>query len=241
MCARGGGLARRLDATRSTWAGFALPLSLVSIGAPRCDVLVSVDVAVPLTNLRGSATWNVPIPRDVALAGAEVFVQAAVLDHPANALGFAVSNGGAARAASRQGVSESKSGSHSLRWPSARLALERRCDPLLADVEVPNRAVECGVHALVETAQGLNGERGVHELGRLVPQNLYCLLSVAVPDFGRPGRRKGSFETEAGIVLPVDGELWQSHDGLGTPSRSSGGPGARVPRLAPWASGSLQD
>lgn len=90
-----------LGVSRSTWAGLALPLSLVSIGAPGCDVLVSVDVAAPLTNLRGSATWDVPIPREVALAGAEVFVQAAVLDRPANALGLAVSNGGAARVGSR--------------------------------------------------------------------------------------------------------------------------------------------
>ena len=78
-----------------------MPLSLVSIGALGCDVLVSVDVAAPLTNLRGSATWEVPIPGEVALAGAEDFVQAAVLDRPANALGLAVSNGGAARVGSR--------------------------------------------------------------------------------------------------------------------------------------------
>lgn len=90
-----------LGASRSTWACFALPLSLASIGAPGCDVLVRVDVAVPLTNLGGSATWDVPIPGDVALAGAEVFVQAAVLDRLANALGLTVSNGGAARLGSR--------------------------------------------------------------------------------------------------------------------------------------------
>ena len=90
-----------LGTSRSTWVGFALPLSLASIGAPGCDVLVSVDVAAPLTNLGGSATWSLSIPGDAGLAGVEFFVQAAVLDRLANRLGLAASNGGAARVGSR--------------------------------------------------------------------------------------------------------------------------------------------
>jgi hypothetical protein len=80
----------------SVWQTLPLPFPLAALGAPGCDLLVSVDVtAVTMTDGNGTAVVPVSVPNDPALLDAEFFEQFAVLDLAANSLGFAFSNGGA--------------------------------------------------------------------------------------------------------------------------------------------------
>ena len=74
----------------------SLPLSLAALGAPDCELLVSVDLtAVTMTDASGAALVPVAVPNDPALLDAEFFEQFAVLDAAANGFGFVFSNGGA--------------------------------------------------------------------------------------------------------------------------------------------------
>ncbi|HIE70343.1 MAG TPA: hypothetical protein EYP98_09245 [Planctomycetes bacterium] len=80
----------------SVWQTLPLPFPLTALGAPGCDLLVSVDVtAVTMTDGNGTAVVPVSVPNDPAILDAEFFEQFAVLDLAANSLGFAFSNGGA--------------------------------------------------------------------------------------------------------------------------------------------------
>lgn len=71
-----------------------LPFDLGSIGMPGCWLLCSADLASPLTPDAGRARWDLAMP---AVIGAELFVQAAILDATANAVGVIVSDAGALR------------------------------------------------------------------------------------------------------------------------------------------------
>ncbi|MCU0867569.1 MAG: hypothetical protein MUC36_27625 [Planctomycetes bacterium] len=79
--------------SNSSWLGTALPLALGSIGAPGCNLLVSLDATYPLFNWAGQTIWSLPIPNQPALAGMAFYNQAAVIDH-SNALGLVFTNGG---------------------------------------------------------------------------------------------------------------------------------------------------
>lgn len=80
----------------TVWQALSLPLSLAALGAPDCELLVSVDLtAVTMTDASGAALVPVAVPNDPALLDAEFFEQFAVLDAAANGFGFVFSNGGA--------------------------------------------------------------------------------------------------------------------------------------------------
>jgi hypothetical protein len=75
-----------------TYAGAALPASLASIGAPGCTLYVSIDQEFILSNLSGTATWNIPVPFDLNLLGLDAYLQGAVLVPGFNAANFVVAN-----------------------------------------------------------------------------------------------------------------------------------------------------
>jgi hypothetical protein len=68
-----------------------LPFSLAGLGAPGCTVVSSCEAVLPLTNVLGSAVWQLAVPN---LPGVTFYTQAVVLDGAANGLGITTSNGG---------------------------------------------------------------------------------------------------------------------------------------------------
>lgn len=73
----------------TNWSGTPLPLDLTVLGAPSCQLLVSLDVAltVPMANGSGVAVWNLPnLP---AAVGSVFFTQGVVID-PTTPLPFPV-------------------------------------------------------------------------------------------------------------------------------------------------------
>lgn len=78
------------------WNTVPLPLDLTAAGAQGCSVLTSVDFLLPVvTNSAGAAKLTIPVPNDLRLHTARFFNQFVVIDTKANALGVALSNGGA--------------------------------------------------------------------------------------------------------------------------------------------------
>jgi hypothetical protein len=71
-----------------------LPVDLTPFGAPGCAARVSVDLAFPLSNNAGAATWSFPIPAWSSLVGSHFYQQALVLDPGANLLQLTTSNAG---------------------------------------------------------------------------------------------------------------------------------------------------
>ena len=70
--------------------------SLAAVGAPGCELLVSVDATrLALTDGAGEAAVPISVPNVTSLLDAAFFVQFAVLDPAANSLGVALSNAGA--------------------------------------------------------------------------------------------------------------------------------------------------
>ena len=82
--------------SNTVWNGTPLPFDLTPIGMPGCQLLVSADVTLPLTNNAGSATWSIALPSNPWLVGRQFVNQAFVSDPTANPLGFTTSNAGAA-------------------------------------------------------------------------------------------------------------------------------------------------
>jgi hypothetical protein len=80
--------------SRDAWGALPLPLSLVIVGAPGCDLLAEPLVTTAVFGAGNTATWSLPVPLVGSLIGAELFAQAFSLDPGANMLGFAGSNGG---------------------------------------------------------------------------------------------------------------------------------------------------
>ena len=83
-----------LGTSKSTWGPVSLPLLLDFVGMPGCNLLVSLDVALPLTNQNGGAAWALPVPDDPSLHDAQLWLQGGVLDPAANALGVVLSGAG---------------------------------------------------------------------------------------------------------------------------------------------------
>jgi hypothetical protein len=73
----------------------AVPMSLASLGAPGCSVLIGLDFGLVPTvaPAPGSRVFSLPVPQDPAFDGAELFGQGVVVDLSTNALGLVLSNG----------------------------------------------------------------------------------------------------------------------------------------------------
>ena len=79
-----------------TWQGSPLPLSLASLGAPGCELLVAADITqFLLTDPTGAAVFPIAIPNDPTLLDYPFYEQFAVLDLAGNNLGLVFSNAGA--------------------------------------------------------------------------------------------------------------------------------------------------
>ena len=90
-----------VGASRSSYAGVQLPLSLAFVNAPGCELLVSPHIGVGLTAVGGVASWSLSLPNVAALVGQSFFLQGVVADAGANAFGFAFSNAVAATIGSK--------------------------------------------------------------------------------------------------------------------------------------------
>lgn len=86
-----------LGESKDVFNGLPLPLDLGVIGAPGCELATSADAtALLIANPGPGNIYPVPIPNDPLLICASFYAQAAVLDIPANSLGFVLSNAQAA-------------------------------------------------------------------------------------------------------------------------------------------------
>jgi hypothetical protein len=81
-----------LGVSNRMWRGFSLPLQLDAFGMPGCRLFVSTELASPLFNWGGNATWMALIPNDMSLAGRSFYMQALAIDRVANPLGAVMSN-----------------------------------------------------------------------------------------------------------------------------------------------------
>ena len=79
--------------SRTTWNTNKLPLDLGPFGAPSCNLRVSFDLLLPLSNTGGKVTQPLSVPNQARLKGIRFFLQAYALDSSANALQVVVSNG----------------------------------------------------------------------------------------------------------------------------------------------------
>ncbi|MEM7199399.1 MAG: hypothetical protein AAF628_03985 [Planctomycetota bacterium] len=84
-------------ASDTTFLGAPLPLSLGVLGAVGCDLLVSADIALPITPVGGSARAPIMLPPDDALVGQDFYNQFVLIDPGANPGDLVTSNGGWAR------------------------------------------------------------------------------------------------------------------------------------------------
>lgn len=83
-----------IGASDQSWGPVPLPLDLGFLGAPGCDLLVSIDLTFgQLTSAIGAAVQSLPVPSNPALVGNAVHAQWAVFDPPANPFGFVLSDG----------------------------------------------------------------------------------------------------------------------------------------------------
>ncbi|MCA8942652.1 MAG: hypothetical protein KDB80_08865 [Planctomycetes bacterium] len=85
-----------LGPSNSMLGSVPLPAPLDAIGMPGCSLLIAPTRTDVIPSFGGAGLWLIPIPNDAAFGGQEFFVQAAVGDPLANALGLTLSNGGAA-------------------------------------------------------------------------------------------------------------------------------------------------
>jgi V8-like Glu-specific endopeptidase len=89
--------------SRSSWAGFALPLDLTILGAQGCQLLASSEMILPMvTDNQGSASRSFSLPKLKGLCGQHLYYQYLALDQKANKLGWVFSNAGDAHLGSQQ-------------------------------------------------------------------------------------------------------------------------------------------
>jgi len=84
-----------LGSSNTTWSGLPLPAPLATLGMPGCDLLVAFEQQLAMATAGNTASVAVSVPAQSALIGATFYLQAAVLDPPANPFG-AVASGGLA-------------------------------------------------------------------------------------------------------------------------------------------------
>ncbi len=83
-----------LGFSNTRWRGINLPFDLSGIGAPGCNLLVSLDLmALTGTNSSGAGSLRVSVPNDKALIQSVLYWQGMVIDPPANQAGTAWTNG----------------------------------------------------------------------------------------------------------------------------------------------------
>jgi len=87
-----------LGFSNSTMGPIPLPLPLTALGAPGCELNVSMDLVTAAATTgsgagNGSATWVYPIPSDASLKGLKVYFSTLIVDKGANKFGFTNSNG----------------------------------------------------------------------------------------------------------------------------------------------------
>lgn len=73
------------------WGNTPLPLLLAGAGAPGCALWCALDTALLMAPASGSANWEIVICNCASGVGRQFFVQAAVIDPAANALGVVFS------------------------------------------------------------------------------------------------------------------------------------------------------
>ena len=83
-----------LGASKSVWAGVALPLDLGVIGMPGCTLFASGEIIHRLVRTADSARWTFVVPTLAGMLGQPFTNQAVVSDPGANAFGAVVSNAG---------------------------------------------------------------------------------------------------------------------------------------------------
>ncbi|HZN38585.1 MAG TPA: PKD domain-containing protein [Planctomycetota bacterium] len=69
-----------------------LPLDLGFLGAPGCNLRVSLDVTQTVAGVPPNGSWSLAVPANPALIGFQAYNQAAVLDPAANPFGFVLSH-----------------------------------------------------------------------------------------------------------------------------------------------------
>jgi hypothetical protein len=73
-------------ASRTAWGSNPLPMSLAFMGAPGCNLLISLDVGLPgQTDSSGAFTWYTSVPPIPALIGTSAIAQFGIHDKGANA------------------------------------------------------------------------------------------------------------------------------------------------------------
>jgi len=78
---------------RSQFGGMPLPLSLASLGAAGCNLLVAPDrTYARFADNMGNSSLSVPVPDIPGILGLEVFCQCASVDPAANVLAVTMSN-----------------------------------------------------------------------------------------------------------------------------------------------------
>jgi hypothetical protein len=83
-----------LGLSNTGWSGGRLPLSLDVLGATGCALRVDPMVSYNrVTDSGGTASQNLPLPRDYALVGISLYTQFLILDRGANPAGLATTNG----------------------------------------------------------------------------------------------------------------------------------------------------
>lgn len=78
--------------SRRRWAGGRLPLDLVVIGMPGCQLYTDIRLTVGLVSLASDVTWNTNIPSDPSFIGQSFYQQAFILDPSVPGLGAVMSN-----------------------------------------------------------------------------------------------------------------------------------------------------
>ena len=83
--------------SRTQWGANPLPFSLAPLGAPGCNLLISLDVTAQTAGAPNVAILPLPVPLDQNLIGVVLYEQGFVVDPGANAIGLIATKGGAAR------------------------------------------------------------------------------------------------------------------------------------------------
>ena len=89
------GAALALGASKTKFLSLNLPFDLKALGAPGCNLNVSIDAIIPtVVGAQGTGQVKLSIPNDNRFLGIQFHNQYLVLDKAANNFGFTLSNGG---------------------------------------------------------------------------------------------------------------------------------------------------